>query len=290
MSWFQVPLSHGAVAIRERNSASLALGCTLTSPCNANLIRAQRMMIRVPGASLAARTVTQSSQLERRYEELVGIVTSLHRSRPTAVAISSPRQSDREHYVALAMTDTGPLFVKVSSDPQAVRQEQAVLECLDGRCGPFRVPRALGSGSTGQRSWIATESLPIGRHTPVYEADIAEVSRVLQRCRLAVDGTATDAIAHRDLSPWNARNCNGELWLVDWSDTDVAPSGSDELYFLCASSSLGHPLPIPLPAFSKEAFESVHLLIEHRLARSDNLRDRAMREVLNTISEKGSER
>ncbi len=147
----------------------------------------------------------------------------------------SPWSADRFGAFPLDGRGRVPAFVRVGRSLPGFAPET--------RTGaPFRVPRVLAEAAAGGWQARALQALPRFHAAPVLDAAalrrvaaaIAEVTPPGQR---PAGRTGWVAI-HGDLTPWNLRQADGGLWLLDWERCGWGPSDADELYYRLAELSL----------------------------------------------------
>jgi hypothetical protein len=206
---------------------------------------------RLPG------TGEEAGELVDQWERLLG--------RIDAVALYRRRQPNRTGLTMVAVRDGAPLaVVKLRDEETGLVREQQALDVLAGvGATTFRAPRPLGHGSVGRWHWSAQESVFTAPHRPALSAPahlFDEVGGALSRLVAAEDGLEP---SHRDLTPWNLRrDTDGQVWLFDWEDWGLSPTGGDRTYFSISSRAVGGPA-VP-PGLPPEAVSYYRSIVEER--------------------------
>lgn len=227
----------------------LTAGLALYAPARPFVIRAVAALARADRISVGLVGRLLSRPLAPIFVDLwqqVGEEVAKQAARFDSVAFAGRRQSSRSGAVALLLDGPNPVgFVKIrlAGDSGLVAERRA-LECLESVHDlPFRVPRVLGSGSSGELEYLVTTAMPAGPHRP---ADDVDLDMITVRIDRAFGGTSEGSTMwmHGDMAPWNLRRAsNGELWLIDWEDVAVGPLGADAAYHAVAVAALdgSHP-------------------------------------------------
>lgn len=168
------------------------------------------------------------------------------------------RRTGRDDVLLMDRRGVPLAFVKMGTSPESRQRMEHELGILlriqDGRPTAFRVPRLLGRGGDGERTWHILEPLPDGPHTRPAEdpGQTAVVVDDLRRCLAGLPRSAETPArfvpGHGDLTHRNLRRASdGRLWLFDWEYARWMPRLADELRYWAAH--FAHRL-IPRPRVS----------------------------------------
>ncbi len=248
MAHVQYPPGQGHVLVPEAPASAAALGLTLytaSRPVPLMLQRATWVLARAGAMRLVPGVREQwnppldadvFAELSRQWRAAIG-------GARTEFAVYRRPQGFRTGIVLLLCTPRRPMLIRVRRDAAELAAEKAISQAAaEQQPARFRVPQLVGEGSAGGWSWTGYEVMARRPHGPVLHCadeltnEITElVERVVPRPR---DAAAHWRGAHGDLTPWNLRRAQGQLWLIDWEDVRWAPPHADTTYFLASAAAL----------------------------------------------------
>lgn len=283
--WVSLPLSHSQVVVARASAASWRSGFALTSPCRRELLAAHEMLGRSRVARIAAampQRTTSTAHAAIDTAATVAELAGLMSAGVVAAAVALPRQVDRPHGVALVDTRNGHrTFLKWSDDHASIEAEIRSLTALDGGTARFRTPTLRSQGRTDALTWMATDALPGGRHRPCWRPDWDAFEQLLAKVDQGDDHDTTESFAHGDCAPWNVRESEGQVWVVDWADSGTRPVGFDRLYFETAARAMRRHVSMAQP--STATLVAVRELVDSRVADRAEPLDLAMSAVLDAF-------
>ncbi|MBO4275425.1 phosphotransferase [Microbispora triticiradicis] len=243
------PPGRGNILIptRDRRSARAGLSLvTLSKPVPLLMQRALHLAVGalgpwvLPGRRTTWRPPLDEESWSRISAQVVGLTGPFD-----GMAGYLRPQASRAGGAALLLLRGGrPVgFLKIRESPEELTRESAALAAFTGEPGGdaglgFRVPRVLGTGSSGSLWWLLLSPMEPVPARPVPGVAVAglagEISGTLAGHLTRPDDVPPHwAPMHGDLTPWNLRLTRGRVpWLIDWEDAGYGPPHADEVYFL----------------------------------------------------------
>lgn len=176
------------------------------------------------------------------------------------MAVYRRRQASRDGLSLLLLRDGSSLaFVKLRWGSSAdLRNEQKALKSVQAfgpRC--FSAPTVLASGEQAGWWFLALSPIPGPHRRPRH----APLERVVDEATAALhDLERPEGIPmawrpmHGDFTPWNLREAQRALYLIDWEDAGFGPPGADLALYHAAEAALGRGRPRLIPRPEAAAF------------------------------------
>lgn len=134
------------------------------------------------------------------------------------------------------------LKLRRGSAPALDAERRAVQTVSDYRPRSFDVPAPLAAGALGEWSYLAVSALPPRLHrppaAPPLDAVLGEVEAALHGLPRPAGTPAHWRPMHGDFTPWNLRELDGRLVLLDWEDAAWAPPGADAVLYEASDAAL----------------------------------------------------
>jgi hypothetical protein len=240
------------VQVTSRDPRTMRLALALTSPCRPAAVRKFTALSSALRLAEAVHVTPASfsfldadfgiGMVDERFVDLLDVLG--RRFGPLVdLAVYKPRQAERSGSRLLLFGTDGPVaFVKVCADAVSRTREAAILSAIDrpDRRRAISTPRLLDQGFDADLHWFATTPLPDGAHRPATMLPSDEIERLVAPLAelFALEAAASSEPAparwtpmHGDLTPWNLRWVDGEMWLFDWESARLAPPGADAVWF-----------------------------------------------------------
>ena len=233
--------SHLYLPTSSRRAAQA--GLALYAPCTRRGAWAQRAAWVVaallgpsllPGRGIAWEPPTGAEtwrELMRRWRDALGPFD--------AVAVCMRTQSTRQAAFSLLLVrdEVPTAFVKVRRDGDGkLTNEARALAAVSGfQPRTFDVPRPLLEGTEAGWRFLAARALPARLHRPPTDPPLREIVGEIEAA-LADQPRPPGTPAHwrpmhGDFAPWNLRQYERRLVLVDWEEAGWGPPGADEALY-----------------------------------------------------------
>lgn len=242
-------LGHVLVPAAPRKAA--LDGSSLYTPARRRgvmLHRASRVLLRTVGTAWLTSVPGEDMPLQR--EDWSAFHASLVAGGIPAdsVAFHGRTQVHRLSFSLITIGSEGvTAFVRVA-DGAALDAESRSIAMLE-KFGPasFVHPRILLRGSVGAIEYAAYSPVLSGFHGPPRNPKIGPVIADIQEALADLPkppGTPSHWVPmHGDFTPWNLREFQGELVLIDWESCGWGPPHADEVLYIAASRVLGLRTP-----------------------------------------------
>ncbi|HUP19952.1 MAG TPA: hypothetical protein VM778_08370 [Gemmatimonadota bacterium] len=161
-----------------------------------------------------------------------------------SLAIHRRSSGDEAGFGVLLLEGGEPrAFVKLRRGTSRIDTESRALELLNGRpAHAFQAPAVLGRGVVGEWRWLALEPLPPRVHRMPADPDLEAIAEEIGDALGAFprpSGAPPDwRPMHGDLTPWNLREVDGTLWLMDWEAAGWGPPGADPVLYRATAAAL----------------------------------------------------
>jgi thymidylate kinase len=272
----------GQVLLPETSRADALAGAALYSPARSRGLIGQRLgrgMIRLFGTGWLSRADFRGIPLDIALQAALMEFLHEYQISPDSLAFHARTQSGRQGFSFLAIARGRPVGFVRAGPRGTLDAECQALRLLEERPPTrLRIPRLVGRTEIGGLDLALTTSVLSGYHhppaNPSLDLIVGQIKAGLADLPRPTGTPEHWEPMHGDLTPWNLREDNSGLVLVDWESVGWGPPEADRVFYAASSTAINRRIEAGSPDS-----ESVAFWLE-RIDKAVNSRDARLRRAM----------